>query len=623
MKKVISRINSFVSEYENKIPFLVLTALIAYGFLYFADQKELGTRILAISVIIGVLPLARDILESIANRHFGVDLIALLAIGSAIGIGEYLAASVVLLMLSGGEALENYAIRRAKKELTALLNNAPTKAHLLRNGEIVDVGVDDVHVGDLVLVKPGEVVPVDGKVSKGESQIDESILTGESIPVEKIVQSHVFSGTVNKSSPLEIVAEKESKESRYSHIIKLVQDAEKAKAPFVRLADRYSVWFTAIAVALAGGAWAYTGDLLRAVSVLVVATPCPLILATPIAFASGISKAAKRGVIIKHGGVIEKMAEAKSFMFDKTGTLTFGVPKLTKIDPMNGLDPTKMVIIAASLDQLSSHILARAFGDYVKKNKLGKLFIPENFDESLGSGVTGVIHGVRYYLGRLTYLEKMGIEINLTKKNERQNAKTHGTINVYLAKEKEIITRFEFADTIRTDVKKLFTKLRCCAQDIVMITGDKKEVAEVIAKQAGMTKVFAEVTPEDKVKYVKEQRKIAQPVVMVGDGINDAPALAASDVGIAMGAHGSSAASESGDVVVMVDSVERIGEIFALSKKVLYIAKQSIFVGIGLSILLMVIASFGYIPPVYGALAQEVIDVIVILNALRVHGEKV
>ncbi len=623
MKNILNKANDFVTKYENKIPFLVLVALITYGFLYFTNQKELGTKILAISVVVGVLPLTRDIIESIIRRHFGVDIIALLAIGSAIGIGEYLAASVVLLMLSGGEALENFAIRRAKKELTALLNNAPTKAHLLKNDEIVDVGIDDVHVGDMVLVKPGEVIPVDGKVTKGESQVDESILTGESLPVEKIIQSHVFSGTVNKSSPLEIVAEKESKESKYSHIISLVKEAESAKAPFVRLADRYSVWFTAVAVILAGGAWAYTGDLLRAVSVLVVATPCPLILATPIAFASGISKAAKRGVIIKHGGVIEKLAEAKSFMFDKTGTLTFGTPKLNNISPVDGIDPTKMVLIAASLDQLSNHILARAFGEYVKKNKLGKLLIPEQFEEVLGEGVTGVINGARYSLGRLTYLEKKGIEISLELKKARDDAKAHGTINVYLTGEKKMIARFEFTDTIRTDVKKLFTKLRCCVQDLVMITGDKKEVAEHIAMQAGMTKVYAEASPEDKVEYVKKQKKIASPVVMVGDGVNDAPALAMADVGIAMGAHGSSAASETGDVVVMVDSVERIGEIFELSKRVLYIAKQSIFVGIGLSTLLMIIASFGYIPPVAGALAQEVIDVIVILNALRVHGEKV
>lgn len=623
MKNILRKANTIVTRYESVIPFIVLAALITYGFLHFINQNELGTKILAVSVIVGVLPLARDIVESIIRRHFGVDIIALLAIASAIGIGEYLAASVVLLMLSGGEALENYAIRRAKKELTSLLNNAPTKAHLLKNEEIVDVGVDDVHVGDTVLVKPGEVIPVDGKVTKGESQVDESILTGESLPVEKIVQSQVFSGTVNKNSPLEVVAEKESKESKYSHIIRLVKEAESAKAPFVRLADRYSVWFTAVSVILAGGAWAYTGDLLRAVSVLVVATPCPLILATPIAFASGISKAAKRGVIIKHGGAIEKMAEAKSFMFDKTGTLTFGTPKLTNINALNAENPTELVIIAASLDQLSSHILARSFTEYVKQNKLGKLLIPEEFEEVLGNGVRGAFHGHKYILGRLKYLEQEKVEIPLEVKKRRDTDRVHGVINVYLAKDGQIIAGFEFTDTIRSNVRKLFTNLRCCVHDIVMITGDKKEVAENIAKQAGMTKVYAECQPEDKVQYVKDQRKIASPVVMVGDGVNDAPALAMADVGIAMGAHGSSAASESGDIVVMVDSVERVGEIFALSKRVLHIAKQSIFVGIGLSILLMVIASFGYIPPVYGALAQEVIDVIVILNALRVHGERV
>ncbi len=620
MRHFPRKLGNFLERFENLIPFLIIFSIVVYGILYFYGVTALGQYILGFAVVIGVLPLARDIIQSILRKHFGVDIIAILAIFSAFAIGEYLAASVVLLMLSGGEALEKYAIKRAKKELTSLLSNAPRFAHLLVSGQITDVDIENVHVGDVVMVKPGEVIPVDGQIRSGTTTVDESILTGESLPVDKVKHSKVFSGTLNVVSPIEVLAEMESKESKYSHIIRLVQEAESSKAPFVRLADRYSVWFTALSILIALGAWVSSGSILRAVSVLVVATPCPLILATPIAFASGISKAAKRGVIIKNGGVIEKIAEAKSFMFDKTGTLTFGTPKITNVQTFQGMNEKDATQLATSLDQLSSHILARAFLDHFHQQKIGDLYLPSEFSESLGNGVSGVINGEKYHLGRLSYMHSHKVDIpNILSEVSSIGTPLQGTIKVYLSHGTNLIAVFYFADTIRKNVKDLFASLSTKVNEIVMLTGDKKEVAEYIASQAGIKKVFYECTPEDKVNYVKKQKTIAPPVVMVGDGVNDAPALATADVGIAMGSHGSSAASESGDVVVMVDSIERIGEVFELSNRVLSIAKQSIFVGIGLSVGLMVIASLGYINPVYGALAQEVIDVVVILNALRVH----
>ncbi len=617
-----SKLHSLIAKsekYETYIPFFIVIALVTYLIAHAFGVSGIDEQFLQIAVIVGVLPLARDIIISITRRHFGVDVIALLAIGSAIGIGEYVAAAVVLLMLSGGEALEAYASRRAKKELTSLMNNAPSQAHKMLDGQLVDVKIEQVHVGDVVLVKPGEVIPVDGTIKKGETQVDESILTGESLPVHKVIHAPVFSGTVNKDTPIEVIVQKESKETKYAHIIRLVEEADRSKAPFVRLADRYSVWFTALALTIAAGAWWYSGSILRAVAVLVVATPCPLILATPIAFASGISKAAKRGVIIKHGGVLEKLAEAQSFMFDKTGTLTFGTPALTKINPLNGHKPEMLIHIAASLDQFSSHILARSLVEYVQKNKLTKLDVPEDFAESLGNGVSGAIGSTTYYLGRLSYLQSSGVTVPESMQEEKVEARATGTMMVYLAEGATIIASFEFADTIRTNVKKLFLSLQKQVKHIIMLTGDKKAVAAQIAHKAGLKSFYAECQPEDKVRYVANQRLIAPPVVMVGDGVNDAPALAIADVGIAMGAHGATAASEAGDVVIMVDAVERIGEVFALSKRVLFIAKQSIFIGIGLSTVLMVLAFFGYIPPIVGALLQEVIDVVVIINALRVH----
>lgn len=609
--------------FEYKIPLFVLLFLIVNGLLYLAGDRVITKYLLLIPIIVGLIPLAQEMTRSILRRHFGVDIIAMLAIVAATLVGEYLAAVVVLLMLSGGEALEHYALKRARKELTSLLNNAPRFAHLKVNGEIVDVDIDKVNVGDTVIIKPGEIIPVDGKVTLGTSEVDESALTGESILVEKIPHMHVLSGSVNKHAVLEVQALKPSSESQYAQIIRLVQEAEQSKAPFVRLADRYSVWFTIIAISLAAIAWVLSGEMVRAIAVLVVATPCPLILATPIAFASGVSRAAKRGVIIKHGGAIEKLAQARSFMFDKTGTITFGTPKLTKVVVFTDRDEKEITHIATSLDQLSSHILARAFLKHAKHEGIKKLVIPSTFEETLGNGVEGVVEGKRYALGRLSFMHTLGVHIPQDIQSSRDKSKQEGIMTVYLASEGKLLGAFEFADTIRLNVKKLFSKLRQYGSDVIMLTGDKKSVAEHIGAQAGITRVYAQCMPEQKVDFVKKERKVATPVVMVGDGVNDAPALAIADIGIALGAHGSSAASESGDIVVMVDNIERVGEVYELSRNVLRIAKESIFVGIGLSILLMILAVFGFIRPVYGALMQEVIDVIVILNALRVHSSKV
>lgn len=605
--------------FDYAIPVFILLSLGVQGVFWTLDVGGWGRFVLLPAIILGVLPLAKDIITSLLRKHFGVDVIAIIAIIASTVLGEYTAAAVVLLMLSGGEALETFAIKRARKELTTLLNNAPRIAHRMTDGVITDIHVDKVLVGDTILVKPGEMIPVDGTVLEGESEVNESALTGESIPLEKIPHAQVFSGSVNGSAVLTITATKLSSESKYSQIIRLVQEAERSKAPFVRLADRYSVWFTVLALSLAGAAWLLSGELIRAVAVLVVATPCPLILATPIAFASGVSKAAKRGVIIKHGGSIEKLAEAKCFLFDKTGTLTFGTPKLTRVISYHNQQEQELIHIASSLDQFSNHVLARAFTSHAKAKGASKLDIPEEFTEKLGYGVSGRIKGSVYTLGRLTYLQSLGVTIPPEVVDTHTSSKNEGAIQVYLANQTTLLGTFVFEDTIRSHAKSLFTNLKSQHVHVVMLTGDKKQTALHIAKQAGIDTVYAQCLPEEKVRIVKKERETHQPVVMVGDGVNDAPALAVADVGIAMGAHGSSAASESGDVVVMVDTVERVGEILQLSKRVLRIAKESIGIGIGLSIGLMIIASLGYITPVHGALMQEAIDVLVILNALRVQ----
>ncbi|MBW7955322.1 heavy metal translocating P-type ATPase [Patescibacteria group bacterium] len=614
-----SKLGSFLDKIENYVPILVLTGLVISGFFWYVDQAEVSNRLLLWITFVGAVPFFLQMLLSFTRGHFGVDLIAAVGIFSSLLIGEQLAGAVILLMLSGGEFLENFALRRAKKELTLLIANAPKIAHLKQKEGLVDVSVDDVEVGQIIVVKPGEVIPVDGVITKGSSSIDESSLTGESLPIQKGVHASVLSGSINKDHVLELRATHRSKESKYQQIIQLVKDAEKHKARFVRLADRYSVFFTVVAFALAGAAWILSGTPIRALSVLVVATPCPLILATPIAFACGISQAAKRGIIIKNGSVIEKLAQAKSFLFDKTGTLTLGEPQVHNVESYSQRFSTKEVLsLAASLDQLSAHVLARSLKGHADQEKIN-LSYPEEFHEEVGKGVTGSIDGQSLLLGKLAYLKEHHVEISDHYYKQHKTARAAGQVVIYLATKKKIIGAIFFQDIVRPNIKKVFATLRQYAIRVIMVTGDKAEVAQKIAHTASISEVYADLLPEEKVQIVEKVQKTDQPVVMVGDGINDAPALARADVGITLGGHGSTAASEAGDVTIMVDNLERIQEVYQLSRRVLEIALQCVLIGMGLSIGLMFIAAAGFIKPVIGALLQEVIDVVVILNALRVY----
>ena len=599
-------------------PIFALSGLLAGLIFYLLGNESLDHSIWMVTMAVGTVPILWRILKDISRGHFGVDIIAIVAIIASFVLGEYLAGNMILLMLSGGEALETYALKRARRELSSLISNAPTFAHIKKDEKLLDVSVADVKIDDIILIKPGEIIPADGVVVLGKSQVDESAITGESLPVEKIVGAVVSSGSINKSAVLEVRVMRLPSESKYEQIIKLVKQAEENKAPVVRLADRYSIWFTAITFVLACFAWFFSKDATRLLAVLVVATPCPLILATPIAMISGISKSASRGIIIKNGGALEKLAEIKAFIFDKTGTLTLGQPEIVQV--LSFAENEKEVLrLSASLDQLSLHILARSLRAYALQEKID-LVIPTNFKENFGDGVIGEIDRNVFSFGKLKFLEKRGIEISKEILEKHESFKDKGQIVVYLGNATHVLGAIVFADVIRPEIKKVFSDLRNHGVDhLVMLTGDKKGVADIIAKELNLDDIHAEALPEDKVWQVEDHKKQFGKVAMIGDGVNDAPALSAADVGIALGGHGGSASSDSGDIVITVDNLERVGEAYKISKKVLKIAKQGIFVGIGVSIVLMIIASFGYISPVYGALLQEGLDVIVILNALRVN----
>ncbi len=605
------------------VPLFVLAGLSLSGAFYLLERTDLMNWVLFVTLIVGSIPLVIDMTESVLRKHFGVDIIAIVAIGASLLLHQYLAGTVIVLMLSGGEALESYALRRARRELTNLLANAPTKAHKEKDGKIMDVPIESVVVGDILIIKMGETIPVDGRVIEGSSSVDESMLTGESLPVQKSKGLTVMSGSVSTDNVLKIMATHDSSQSKYQQIIRLVREAEEQKAPFVRLADRYSVWFTAVTFILAIGAWIISGDPVRSLAVLVVATPCPLILATPIAFASGISRAAKRGIIVKNGGVLEKLGEARSLVFDKTGTLTFGTPNIVRVASY-GLPEDKVFLYAAGLDQLSTHILGRALLEEASQKKID-LPYPEEFNEHIGEGVEGKIDGKHYIFGRYRMLETMKLAIPKEATDDHLAAQENGQMAVFLADSTKIIGAVFFADTVRHNVQELFQNIRGLGiERVMMLTGDKRASALRIAKEVGISPddVEAECLPQDKVNTVLSLHKNMAPVIMVGDGVNDAPAIAAADVGIAMGGHGNTASSEAGDIVILIDRVERVGEAIQLGHRVLGIAKESIFIGIGLSIALMIAASLGFIVPVYGALLQEIVDVVVILNALRVLFEK-
>lgn len=605
------------------IPLLVLLGLVLGAVAHFAKYETLDHQIWLITLILGTLPLVWRMIKDILGGHFGIDIIAIVAIITSIALGQYLAGLVIVLMLSGGEALEAYALRRARKELTALLSKVPTSAHIKSGGDLIDIPISELKTNDIFLVKPGETVPTDGLIVSGLSDVDESAITGESVPVEKKSGDQIYSGSINKDGALEIKALRPSHESTYEKIIKLVKEASESRAPVVRLADRYSVWFTGITFALACAAWFVSHDPIRLLAVLVVATPCPLILATPAAIMSGVSRAASRGIIVKSGGALEKLAEVRAFIFDKTGTLTLGAPEVVEVKAFGKMDQNEVMRLSASLDQMSAHILATSLTKH--SQKLGqKLSFPEEFQETFGQGVLGKLNHEPLMFGKLSFLQSSGVQTPEQISAQHKDIQNQGKIAVYLAKSGELLGAIIFADVVRPETKTLFSEMkRQGMEKIVMLTGDKENVAKIIAGQLGLTDVHAECLPEQKVIEVQEHKKEFGSVCMVGDGVNDAPALAAADVGVAIGSHGSTASSESGDIVITVDNLSRVGQALSIAKSTIRIAKQSIFFGIGVSILLMIVAAMGHIVPVYGALMQEALDVVVILNALRVNFVKI
>lgn len=604
------------SAYRNLIlTAVVLAGLVAGAALHVVGVDRAAHLSWAAAIVLVLLPLAWDVGRTMLAGRPGVDLIALLAMVGALLTGEYLAGAVIALMLSGGNALEEYARGRAGRELSTLVERAPTRAHVLRDHTVLEVASAEVVVGDTVVVRAGEVVPVDGSVSGGVAVVSQAALTGEPLPVEVPDGGPVMSGSTNAGSPFHLRAERTAGESTYASIVSLVEQALARKAPMVRMADRFSVGFLLLTLALAAAGWASTGDPVRALAVLVIATPCPLILAPPVALVAGTSRAARRGIIVKGAAAIERLGNVGAVLIDKTGTVTLGEPELHRVVPAGEHSPEHVLHRAASVEQLSAHSLAAAIAR-AGSDAGHRLVVPTQVEESPGQGIAGTVEGERVVVGSRTFLDGHGIAVP-------EHEADHEAALAHVAIDGAYAGTIELADTLREDAIDLVQHLRRLGvEHVVMVTGDNEVAARRTADALGITEVHAHCSAQDKLDVMGDLRTRidGQSIVMVGDGVNDAPSLAAADVGIAMGSAGATAASEAAEAVIISPQVSLVGEAIELGTRSRRIALQSIAAGMALSTVGMFVALAGHLPPVWGAIGQEVIDLAVIINALRALG---
>ncbi len=593
----------------------VLT-LLAGGVLHLRGLPELAAWLWLSGSGLVLAEALIDTSMAILRREVGLDLIALLSIGGAIILHEYFTGAVIAVMFASGRTLEQYAENRARLEMSALLDRAPRFANRYDGKVLEQVPLEAIQPGDRILVRAGEIVPIDGRLLSSNAIVDESALTGESLPVSHAKGGLLESGVLNAGDTFDLLATRKAEDSTYTHIVRLVRQAQQSKAPSARLADRYALLFIPLSLGIAGISWLVTGDPIRALAVVVVATPCPLILAVPVAIFCAMSRCAQSGVLIKHGSAMEQMAQTRTLFFDKTGTLTGGKARLAAIITEPSVTQEQVLRLAASVEQMSGHAIAQAIVAAAREREL-ELTIPGSVTEVPGAGLTGRVGNVSVAVGSCDYVlarnEKPSWPVDLI-----QRIAEEGNAAVCVAINGKVCGILQMADQVRLDTPRAIRMLRAAGiRKIVMLTGDRTDVALTIGRVLGVDAVLAEQTPASKQAAVAKAGS-GGTVMMVGDGINDAPALAAANVGVAMGARGAAAAAESAQVVLLVDRLDRLALAVRICQKARAIAIQSAAAGMGLSVAAMLVAAFGYLPPVGGAMLQEAIDAAVIINALRV-----
>lgn len=592
---------------------LTVGALAAGGLAWLLGARDVADIVWAAGTVIAIVPAVAWVLNALRQGRLGVDLIAVLSLVGTLWVREYLAGALIAVMLAGGRALEAAATRRASRDLKALLERAPQFARRRVGDQVSTVALSEVAAGDVLVIAPGDVVPVDGRVADAVAVLDESALTGEPLHVERPVGDTVRSGVVNAGGAFELTATATAEDSTYAGIVRLAQQAGADSAPVVRLADRYATFFLPLALLMAGAAWLASGSAVRAVAVLVVATPCPLLLAAPVAIVSGLSRASRVGVVIRSGGALENLGHARTLVMDKTGTLTMGRPQVVDVVVAPGTDAAEILRLAASVDQLSQHVLAEAIVTEAATRGL-HLSLPSDSVEEAGRGVTATLDGARVSVGKLS---DAATATDAWMQTAVNRARLDSAAMAWVSVDAKPVGAVLLRDPLRRQAPRTMRRLRSAGIDrLVMLTGDRAEPAREVASVLGLDEVYAQQTPADKVAAVRAERERAV-TVMVGDGINDAPALAAATVGVAMGARGATASSEAADVVLTTDRLDRLADAMDIARRSRHIAVQSAVVGMTLSVAAMAVAAFGLLPPAAGALLQEAIDVSVILNALR------
>ncbi|WP_328615234.1 heavy metal translocating P-type ATPase [Amycolatopsis sp. NBC_00355] len=592
----------------------VVALLAAGGVAWWAGASVAANVVWAAADVVTLVPAVVWVAADLRARRWGADLLAVLALAATVAVGEYLAGAIVAAMVATGRVLEAGAQRRASRNLTALLDRAPRVAHLRTATGHETVPVDAVRAGQLVVVLPGEVVPVDGSLPDG-GLFDESALTGEPLPVSRQAGETVHSGVVNAGAAVDVLARATAADSAYAGVVRLAEQAAARTARLARLADRVAVWFLPASLLIAGLAWALTGEAVRAVAVLVTATPCPLLLAVPIAITGGMSRASKAGVVVKDGAALEALGRATVLLMDKTGTVTRGRPEITDVVCAPGHDAAEVLALAAGVEQYSPHVLAAA----VVRAAASAGVEPadaEDVTEQPGSGVAGRVRGREIRVGR----PPGGSGLPDWARGAARRSRLDLASVLWVEADGEPVAALLAKDPVRPDAARTMRRLRAAGiTHVQLLTGDRVGNAREVAAMLGLDEVRAEVTPAEKVRAV-EAARARGVTVMTGDGVNDAPALAAADVGVALGSRGATAAAQAADAVILDDRLDRLADAAEIARRSHRLAVQSAVAGTLLSVVAMLAAAAGYLVPVAGAVVQEAIDVVVILNALRALG---
>ena len=601
-----------------RIPLAAFLFIVAGGLAtLLPDGSFWRHRVWMVGLVLTSAPILWGTARGIIRGKFAADLVAALAVVAAFQLGQPVVGLVIVLMQSGGEALERLAEGRATDALRALEDAAPRILHRMRGETVEDVDVNLVNKGDSILVRPGEMVPCDGEVAKGTSHLDTSSLTGEPMPEKVSPGSQVMSGSVNQEGPLVIVALVIASESQYAKIVALVREAQASKAPLQRIADRYAVLFTPLTLAVCAIAYAVSGEWDRVLAVLAIATPCPLILATPVAILGGMNQSARRQILMRNGGALEALGSTTAVVFDKTGTITIGHPRVSRVVTVNSVSETEILRLAAAIEQGSGHLLARTLVSEAERRGQGGTSAT-SIVEAPGRGVEGDVEGFRVAVGARSFIAERhpGAQAAIDKADRADG--NGASLRAYVAIDGSLAGLIEYADMIRPGMAELVGRLRSAGVNrVILLSGDRSENAKAIATAVGIEEARGDMLPQDKVEVVKQLIGDGEFVVMMGDGTNDAPALSTATVGIALASHGRGIATEAADVILLADDPTRLMDGIEISRRTMRIARQSIWAGLGISTAGMMVAAAGYITPLGGAAIQEVVDLAVIFNALR------